>query len=59
MSSKTCVWVNTGYNYDTECGHTHFAYARPSFQPDIKRDELDNDICPYCRGFISYEEEDE
>ena len=58
MDSKTCEWNSTGYNYDTECGHIHFAYARPSFQPDIKYDEDGNHICPYCGKIISFEEDE-
>ena len=50
MDSKICEWNSTGY--------THFAYARPSYQPDIKYDEDGNHICPYCGKIISFEEDE-
>ena len=59
MSSKTCLWINTGYNYDTECGTTYFTYCNPSFQPDIEYDDDGNEVCPYCGKIITFKEDED
>ena len=59
MDSKTCEWNSTGYNYNTECGTTYFAYCNPSFQPDIEYDDDGNEICPYCGKIITFKEDED
>lgn len=53
-----CLWISTGYNYDTSCGNTYFNYIKPDFQNDIEIED-GKEICPFCHCEIERLEEDE